>query len=300
MALPTFQDLMKPALLLSQTEQYIGDAVNILAKEFSITAEELQQQTPKRKTPVFYGRVSWAVTYLVQAKLISRPSRGRFVITEEGLGILEKNPLTIDVKYLKTETSFLDQRKTNQKRASKATSEDDETILTPEELIDSAFAEINSALSVDLLNRVLAQSPQFFERLVVELLQSMGYGEAGNLSEAIGKSGDGGIDGIIHQDNLGLDVVYIQAKRYEPGNTVGRPDLQKFIGSLSGFSATKGVFITTSSFSSNVADYLRSVQQRVVTIDGTQLVELMIQNGVGVRPEQTYTIHRIDEDLFVE
>jgi len=171
---------------------------------------------------------------------------------------------------------------------------------TPEEQLNKSYEEINSSIQSELLDRILSQTPEFFEELVVKLLQAMGYGDEQSLAKAIGGTGDGGIDGVIHQDRLGLDVVYIQAKRYGQENTVGRPDLQKFIGSLSGASATKGVFVTTSSFSSQAKQYLDTVQQRVVTIDGDRLVELMIQNGVGVRAEQTYTINRIDEDFFSE
>ena len=163
---------------------------------------------------------------------------------------------------------------------------------TPEEQLNKSYEEINSSIQSELLDRVLSQTPEFFEELVVKLLQAMGYGDEQSLAKALWGSGDGGIDGVIHQDRLGLDVVYIQAKRYGQENTVGRPDLQKFIVSLSGASATKGVFVTTSSFSSQAKQYLDTVQQRVVTIDGDRLVELMIQNGVGVRAEKTYTIIR--------
>jgi restriction system protein len=162
------------------------------------------------------------------------------------------------------------------------------------------YDELRREVERDLLDRILSQSPDFFERLVVELLKAMGYAGDEFLAEAVGKSGDGGIDGVIHQDSLGLEAVYIQAKRYDPSNSVGRPALQAFIGSLSGMSATKGVFITTSSFSANVEPYLQSVPQRVITIDGDRLVELMVQHGVGVRVEQTYTVYRVDEDFFAD
>lgn len=297
MAIPTFQELMRPALELSQTKMQFQNAVDILADKLQLTDAERAEKTLKNKGDVFKGRVGWAITYLRQAGLVHRPERGYFEITDAGRNVLQNHTGTINVRYLKDNTAFSDYEPEVKKQDSKV---DQVSDLTPQEQLESAYVEINDSIKTELLQKVLEQSPTFFEKLVVDLLKAMGYGDSGEIAEAVGKTGDGGIDGIIYEDKLGLDVVYVQAKRYEPGNKVGRPALQSFIGSLSGFSATKGVFITTSSFSSNVYDYLRSVQQRVVTIDGDKLVDLMLQYGVGVRLESTYEIFRVDEDFFAE
>ena len=296
MALPTFQDLMRPSLELSQSKTKFTVAVSVLADQLNLSDEERNATTPKNRTNAFKGRVGWAITYLRQAGLLKRPERGYFEITDAGKSFLSVHHDEINVRILKDKTGFLANKASpkNQNVSELIVKSD----LSPTEQVEDAINSINDSIQKDLLQRILDQSPAFFEYLVIELLQAMGYGESGELAEAVGKSGDGGIDGIIYEDKLGLDVVYVQAKRYEPGNTIGRPALQSFIGSLSGFSASKGVFITTSSFSSNVEDYLKSVQQRVVTINGEQLVQLMLENGVGVRLESSYQIFKVDEDFF--
>lgn len=297
MALPTYQELMRPALELSKSKRGITEAIGALADQLNLSEEDRNAKTPKNQTNVFRGRVSWAITFLRQAGLVSRPERGYFQITEAGLKILESHQGIINDRFLKDNTEFLANQSPSKIKLPKK-----EVIpqsdLSPTEQVEEAINSINDSIQKDLLQRILDESPAFFEYLVIELLKAMGYGKSGDIAEAVGKSGDGGIDGIIHEDKLGLDGVYVQAKRYEPGNTVGRPALQSFIGSLSGFSATKGVFITTSSFSSNVEEYLKSVQQRVVTIDGEQLVKLMLENGVGVRLESSYQVFKVDEDFF--
>ena len=296
MALPTFQELMRPALELSKSKTSFTEAVTILADQLNLSIEDRNVKTPKNKQSAFRGRVGWAITYLRQAGLVHRPERGYFEITDAGGEILSSHKGVINVRFLKDNTEFIANKSSPKKQ-----NENNSAIqsdLSPTEQVEEAINSINESIQKDLLQRILDESPAFFEYLVIELLKAMGYGESGELAEAVGKSGDGGIDGIIYEDKLGLDVVYVQAKRYEPGNTIGRPALQSFIGSLSGFSATKGVFITTSSFSSNVEDYLKSVQQRVVTINGEQLVQLMLEHGVGVRLESSYQIFKVDEDFF--
>lgn len=297
MALPTYQELMRPALELSKSKKGFTEAIGILADQLNLSEEDRNAKTPKNQTNTFRGRVGWAVTFLRQAGLVSRPERGYFEITDAGSKVLATHNGIINDRFLKDNTEFLANRSAPKKKSPKS-----EIIpqsdLSPTEQVEEAISSINDSIQKDLLERILGESPAFFEYLVIELLKAMGYGESGDIAEAVGKSGDGGIDGIIYEDKLGLDVVYVQAKRYEPGNTVGRPALQSFIGSLSGFSATKGVFITTSSFSSNVEEYLKSVQQRVVTIDGDQLVKLMLENGVGVRLESSYQVFKVDEDFF--
>lgn len=297
MALPKFDELMLPVLKLSRTQIKLKSAVEKLGTILNISDEARELTTAKNGTNVFYGRVGWAITYLGMAGLVEKPVRGEFKITNEGKAILKLNPEFIDVNYLKENTTF--ERSKNVSKV-EVISNDSLTDLTPFERLEAAYETINDSIKQELLSKILQQSPEFFENLVVKLLREMGYGETGGISEAVGKSGDGGIDGIIYEDKLGLDIVYIQAKRYTPENVVGRPALQSFIGSLSGFSAPKGVFITTSYFSSNVDDYLKSVQQRVVTIDGQKLVELMLKYGVGVRLEASYDLYRVDDDYFYE
>lgn len=296
MDLPTFEDLMLPCLKLGVEGIKVRDSVDRLTKLLNLSDEQIQLKTPKNRTSVFYGRVNWAITYLRMAGLVDKPSRGYYVITDLGRTILEKSEERIDVKYLEKHTSF--ERYKAKKKNNKPTKIESVESLTPLEQIEEAYESINNTVKIELLEKILSNSPAFFENLVVELLKTMGYGQAGEIAEAIGKTNDGGIDGVIYEDKLGLDIVYIQAKRYEPKNVIGRPALQSFIGSLSGFSASKGVFITTSSFSSNVEEYLKSVQQRVITIDGNRLVELMLKYGVGVRREAYYEIFKIDEDYF--
>ena len=302
MAIPDFQTLMKPLLVLSQNEQKFQESIAQVSEDFSLTEEERDARVPSGRMSLMQNRVAWAITYLFKAGLVERKKRGYFSITESGQKTIEEDPEKITIAYLMQFPSFVEFR-SQRKKGSKETAAVevvDISILTPIEQIAESHEELQGEVEQELLDRILSQSPEFFERLVVELLKAMGYAGDEFIAEAVGKSGDGGIDGIIHQDSLGLEAVYIQAKRYDPSNSVGRPALQAFIGSLSGMSASKGVFITTSSFSSNVEPYLQSVPQRVITIDGNRLVELMVQHGVGVRKEQTYTVYRVDEDFFVD
>ncbi len=219
--------------------------------------------------------------------------------------MLAEDPDKLNSKYLMQYPEFVEftKRKRGSSRQDTGVSQTTSTqeiVITPEEQIGEAYTVLEEELRSELLTRVLSQSPNFFENLVVTLLSSMGYGNRETLSKAIGKVGDGGIDGIIYQDKLGLDVVYLQAKRYASDNTVGRPELQAFVGALSGVSAQKGVFVTTSRFSPSAIDYLKTVQQRVITVDGDRLVDLMVQHGVGVRTKQALELHRIDEDFFID
>jgi restriction system protein len=302
MPIPGWQSLMKPVLQLSREEQSIPNAVEEISDQFNLTDEEKKEKQASGRDYVIRNRLSWAVKYLVEAGLLIRPRRGFFKITELGNKVLKENPPEINNKFLYRFPSFVlfksPTKKLNEEDLETVTVTESLLDLTPDENIEKAFQDLNTSLKSELLKNILSQSPEFFEKLVVKLLQAMGYGDERGLAEAIGGTGDGGIDGVIHQDKLGLDVVYIQAKRYQTTNSVGRPDLQRFIGALSGVSATKGVFVTTSSFSSQAIKYLETVPERVVTIDGNRLVELMAQYGVGVRTENVYTINRIDEDFF--
>jgi len=285
-------------------EQRVRDAVAAISDELNLSQAECEETIPSGSTTLIASRVAWAITYLVQAGLLKRPKRGHFVITDKGRSVLDKDLSILNLAYLKKIPDFIDfmNRKGEIKPAVDATpfKEVPASDKSPEEVIGEAYQELETDLKEQILERVLQNSPAFFEHLVVRLLSSLGYGRADTLVEVMGKVGDGGIDGIIHQDKLGLDVVYVQAKRYSPANTVSRPELQAFVGTLAGVSAHKGVFVTTSRFSPNALEYLKTVNARVITIDGAKLVELMIEGGVGVRVRKVFELHRVDEDFFLE
>ncbi len=239
-----------------------------------------------------------------KAGLIDTPSRGVFVASEKGKKLLDEGALTIDVEMLKTYPEFVDFYMKTEKSegsgapvAQSAVASDS----TPEEQIDAAHAAIEAALKAELLQRVLSQSPAFFERLIVELLVAMGYGGTHERAALnLGKSGDGGVDGVIDEDRLGLDRIYVQAKRYAPHLSIGRPEVQGFVGSLVGLGATKGVFVTTSTYSVPAIQYVKHLQQRIVLIDGDRLAELLIEHNVGVRIKSVISVKRVDEEFFIE
>jgi restriction system protein len=230
------------------------------------------------------------------------PSRGVFRAAAAGLELLKTNPSTIDLATLKKYPAFREfYNSSASPLVTGATAAEAPASATPEEQIDAAYGVLNAALKTDLLQRVLGQSSTFFERVIVDLLVAMGYG--GSHQDAalrLGKSGDNGVDGVIDEDRLGLDRIYVQAKRYAPHVGVGRPEVQGFVGSLVGFGATKGVFVTTSSFSGHAKEYVRHLPQRVVLIDGERLTELMAEHGVGVRITRTVPVKRVDEDFFAD
>ncbi len=304
MPVPSYEDLMPLVLVRAKTEQRVKDAVSEIADELFLTDEERDEKIPSGQTTLISSRVAWAVTYLVQAGLLERPKRGHFLITDRGRLVLENDLQKLNLAYLKRIPAFVDfmTRKGTNRVTSDAPliSEASQSEKTPEEIIGSAYKELETDLKEQVLDRIMQNSPAFFEHLVVRLLSSLGYGRSDTLAEVLGKVGDGGIDGIIHQDKLGLDVVYVQAKRYAPENAVSRPELQAFVGTLAGVSAHKGVFVTTSRFSPNALEYLKTVNARVITIDGHRLVDLMIEGGVGVRIRKVFELHRIDEDFFLE
>ncbi len=303
MPIPNFQTLMLPLLQLASDdkEHLLRDAAEKLAVEFNLSEEEKSRLLPSGRQPIFYNRVSWAKVYLQLAGLVVSPRRGCFQISQRGHQVLSDKPDHITVKFLQTFPEFVEARSSSKKgRVESAEKENDNgDHETPEERLEDAYQKIRSGLASELLNHVKGGSVQFFEHLVVELLVKMGYGgsrkEAG---QAIGRSGDEGIDGIINEDRLGLDVIYIQAKKWE--GTVGRPEIQKFVGALHGRRARKGIFITTGSFSADAIDYVSRIDPKVVLIDGRQLAELMIDFGLGVTPTVLYEIKRIDTDYFDE
>ncbi len=300
MSIPDFQSLMLPLLKLTgdRKEHSSREAIEALASQFHLTEAERNELLPSGRAPAFDNRVGWARFYLGKAGLLQSPQRARFVITERGLAVLADKPPAISIAYLRRFPEFLEfqaapkQPKEGQRPVIEETA-------TPEEAIEAAFQRIQDGLAKDLLDMVKGCSPAFFERLVIDLLVKMGYGGTRrDAGQAIGRSGDGGIDGIIKEDRLGLDVVYVQAKRWE--GTVGRPEIQSFAGALQGQRARRGVFITTSDFSQPALHFASTIESKIVLIDGATLAQLMIDYNIGVTSVATYELKRADSDYFAE
>jgi restriction system protein len=302
MAIPDYQTVMLPLLqfLSDGKEHHIGEVVDRLAEQFHLSSEEREQLLGSGQQTVIRNRAGWARTYLKKAGLIEATRRGYFRITERGQSVLGQSPVRIDVKYLEQFPEFVAFRDLRHEQVDeKPESISGNVEATPEEALDAAYQRLRIDLEAEVLEQVKAASPSFFERLVVELLVKMGYGGTlRDAGQAVGKSGDGGIDGIIKEDRLGLDVIYIQAKRWE--GTVGRPEIQKFAGALQGHRARKGVFITTSAFSAEAMDFAARIDSKIVLIDGVALVRYMIDNGVGVSTYRSYEVKKIDSDYFTE
>jgi restriction system protein len=301
MPVPDFQTLMRPLLaVLDDGQEHRVEAIRpALAERFDLSTADMEELIPSGRVTTLQNRVGWATTYLYRAGLIERPRRAVYRITERGREVLAQNKERVDLKTLAQFPEF------NEFRQAKhtATGADDapqETVgeeLTPEERIDSAYRELRSVLAADLLDRVFEQSPAFFEQLVLDVLHAMGYGGSrDDTTQRLGQSGDEGIDGVIREDRLGLDLIYVQAKRWT--NVVGRPEIQKFFGALHGQRAAKGVFITTSTFSRDAIEYAEGVTPRVILVEGKELAQLMIEHGVGVTVSREYEIKRVDLDYF--
>jgi restriction system protein len=310
MPIPDYQSLMRPLLsfALDGSEKNINDAIKGIADQLGLTEDERHQLLPSGKQPIFANRVHWARTYLDKAGAIKRTRRSHFVITDRGKQLLTDNPIRINVQVLKKFPEFvafqspkISGETENDNSLPPAANDIQESAVTPEEAIQQAEGQIFATLRSQLLIRIGELSPSFFERLVVDLVVAMGYGGTrASVIQKLGKSGDEGIDGVVNEDPLGLDVVYIQAKRYAADNTIGRDRIQQFAGALVGQGASKGVFVTTSSFSKGAIEYAIRVPQRIILIDGEELTRLMVQYGVGVRIERTVEIKRIDLDYFDE
>ena len=298
--IPDFQKIMLPLLtiLSDGLEHSTVETNEKLAKLFGLTDEELNQFLPSGVAKTFPNRVAWAKSHFKMAGLLENTKRSYFKITESGKKLLEEYPNEINLKILKTLPTY--QERTGRTKDESLSSDiDTQTSATPEEVLENSYLKIRKNLSQELLLKIKSCSPSFFESLVVELLVKMGYG--GSIKDAgqsIGRSGDGGIDGIIKEDRLGLDVIYIQAKRWE--NVVGRPEIQKFIGALAGQGAKKGVFITTSRYTNEARDYQPRNDTKIVLIDGEQLADLMIDFNLAVSTANTFEIKRIDNDYFGE
>jgi len=305
MPIPDYQTIMLPLLqLLADKREYqFKDILTILGKQFSLTDQELSELLPSGQSLLFANRVGWARTYLKKAGLLDAPKRGMVSITERGLEVLKKKPKKVDNNLLKQFPEFLEFQNIKKEDVEISGHSDSAQTekQTPEETIDLAYQNIRQSLAQELIDTVRRLSPTFFERLVVELLVKMGYGGSiKDAGRAIGKTGDEGIDGTIKEDKLGLDIIYIQAKRWQAGNIVGRPELHKFVGALAGQGAKKGIFITTSSFSKDALNYAPKNETKIVLIDGVQLAQLMIDYNLGVSVQRAYEIKRLDNDYFEE
>jgi len=298
MPIPTYEELMLPLLksLDDGQEKHVATLADKIADDLSLSNEEKEETLSSGQTTL-KNRIGWARTYLKKAGLVKDPQRGYVQITQIGSKVLEDKPIEIDNQYLMRFPGFQ-----LFKNGSSSPGDTEEEIQlnsesTPKELIDSSFKILNNELSEEILESIHNCSPQFFENLVIDLMLSMGYGgsnkEAG---KAIGKSSDGGVDGLINEDKLGLDTIYLQAKRWK--NKVGAPEIRDFVGSLVGKQSNKGVFITTSSYTSEAIAYAGSVQHKVILIDGLKLTELMIEHGIGVSEVKKYSLKKIDYDYF--
>lgn len=309
MPIPDYQSAMLPFLRLAsdKKEHRFRNAVEQLATQFQLTDEERAERLPSGTALLFDNRIGWARTYLKQAGLLESPRRGYFKITPPGTELLRENPANITIETLHRYDAFraflarrrdatTDSSREPTSAALPATTELTEQ-QTPEDTLAAAYLALRKNLALEVLEQVKACTPAFFEQLVIDLLVAMGYGGSRqDAGRAIGKSGDGGIDGIIKEDKLGLDAIYIQAKRWD--GTVGRPEIQKFSGALQGYRASKGVFITTSSYSREAVEYASSINTKIILLDGAQVATLMIDHNVGVSTVGVYELKKLDTDYF--
>jgi restriction system protein len=302
MAIPDYQSIMLPLLkeVADRQEHKFRDVIESLSIFFRQTSEERKELLPSGQQPIFDNRVGWARTYLKKAGLLESPKRAAILISQRGIDVLKQNPEKINVKFLKQFPEFIEFQTTKRGDTSEEEITPEEFIQqTPEENLEISYQRIRKSLAQELANKVINLPPAFFERLVVELLVKMGYGGSiKDAGKAIGGKGDEGIDGTIKEDKLGLDIIYIQAKRWQPGNLVGRPEIQKFVGALAGQGAKKGIFITTSTFTKDALEYLPKNETKIVLIDGEHLSQLMIDYNLGVTTQQTYELKRMDNDYF--
>ena len=302
MAIPDYQTCMLPLLefLGDQNEHSLREAIDHLATQFKLTEDELKQLLPSGQQAIFNNRVAWARTYLKQAGLLEPTRRGYFRITPRGIEVLNQKPEKINAKFLEQFKEFREfkQRKRKPQDNIKENNKD-ESEKTPAEALESAYENLRNDLAKELLQQIKKCPPSLFEKIVVELLVKMGYGGSRkDAGQAIGRSGDEGIDGIIKEDKLGLDIIYIQAKRWQ--NTVSRPEIQKFAGALQGQRARKGIFITTSNFSKEAIEYVTKIDTKIILIDGDMLAQYMIDNDVGVSSVAKYEVKKLDLDYFTD
>ncbi len=301
--IPDYQSLMLP-VLKSASEEPVDtrSVINALADNFALSQEDREELLPSGKQRTFDNRVHWAKSYLKQAGLLKYPKRGYFIVTDEGRLVLSNPPEKINNNFLKQYESFQEfqsRKGSDGETASEATEPVSDSSATPDEILRAAYKKINESLSADLLGRVRASSPQFFELLIVDLLLAMGYGGTSeDAARALGQSGDNGVDGVIDQDPLGVDQIYVQAKRYAEGNNVGAADIRDFFGALNLKKAQKGLFFTTSAFSTSATQTAKNLGMRIVLIDGAQLTKLMLRYGIGCRDEEVLHLKKVDDEFF--
>jgi len=305
MAIPTFQDVMLPIMKFAELAESrsVKETIEHIEQLFNLTDEEKQERLPSGKQRTIYNRVTWAITHMKKAGLLnSHDKRGFFGVSESGKQLLSNNPQRVDMKLLRGYSGYREFIGRNEEMTATALPEAIESAdKTPEEIMGSLAEQLNLQLADDLLEAIYNNSPAFFETLVVDLLMKMGYGGFDGAGEVTKKSGDSGIDGVIKQDELGLDMIYVQAKRWEKNTSVSRPELQKFAGALLGAGATKGVFITTATFAKPAVAYAASVPNaKIILIDGTMLAKLMIKHDLGVDTNNIIRIKKIDSDYFEE
>ena len=305
MAVPDFQSLMLPALqaLSSGAETPISQVRARVAAAESLTPEDLHESLPSGRQAVFTNRVSWAVIYMERAGLVERVRRGVYRMAVEGKRLLRQEPTRIDLKVLRRYPAYREWKAESTSKAAKTDSsvEPNESLDTPEEVLERAAIQLRRELEIDLLRRMRNAEPVFLEQVVIDLLVAMGYGGGDPaMGRVTGRSGDGGIDGTIREDVLGLDEVYVQAKKYAESNTVGESDLRNFAGAIDAAGTNKGVFVTTAGFTKAARNYVARSPKRIVLIDGEELARLMVAKDVGVRTRAKHEIKRIDEDYFSE
>lgn len=297
MAVPGFQTWFLPLLASVRDGQVhkISELYVRLADEMRLSDEDRGELLASGGQAIYVNRIGWARTYLKKAGLLESPSKGLLKITDRGLSVLSKKPPALTIKFLKQFPEFVEFH--TYKGDGRPVGAIEPIEETPRDTLERVHRGLNEQLATDLIERIKKMPPPFFERLVVDLLLRMGYGGSReDAGRTLGKSGDGGVDGVINEDRLGLDMVYIQAKRWD--GTVGRPVVQAFAGSLDGVRARKGVLITTSAFSADAHSFVQAIEKRIVLIDGPLLAKLMIQHSVGVALEATYEIKRLDTDFF--
>lgn len=302
MALPDFQTIMRPILVSLTT----GEAHSLpqiraeIAKELGVTDEEQQILLPSGKQTTFSNRVAWALTHMGKAGLAERPARGQYTITERGRQVLLNHPQRVDLSVLGTFPEYVAFRAIRHEKQETSGSSIVSTDVSPSEAIGALVEDSNATLAADLLERVLAQPPVFLETLALRLLAAMGYGGQESVLKHTGQSGDAGLDGLVRQDALGLDLIGVQAKRYDPDNPVQRPALQGFVGALQGAQTNRGVFVTTGRFTQGARQFAESVAMQLVLIDGAELTRLMVEYNIGVSVKETFDLKQIDEVAFEE
>lgn len=302
MPIPDFQSLMRPLLEAHAdgNEHRNRDLVAQLADHFGLSEEERREMLPSGGARLFDNRIGWAKSHITQAGLLTAPRRAVSMITERGRQLLQNHPERIDLRVLNTIEDYREFRNRRKSTEDEPSPEPEvQNSQTPEELLENAYLQVRRQVESELLEQIMSSPPEFLERVVVDLVVKMGYGGSRtDAGKALGRSGDEGIDGIIKEDPLGLDIIYLQAKRWE--GTVGRPEIQKFAGALQGQRARKGIFITTSSFTADALEYVSRIETKIILIDGRHLSKLMFDHGVGVATASNYEVKRIDSDYFTD